>query len=111
MLSKDTKQSLILSLLDLDKKSEISLDKSLDGKKTIVVLQRGWVVVGDYYQGEYENRLENASVIRKWGTSKGLGELALNGPQSKTELDKCGIVRYNAGAEVCRMDCNLEKWN
>ena len=81
------------------------------GVKAIVVLQRGWVVVGDYFQGELENRLENASLIRKWGTSKGLGELALEGPKADTKLDECGTVRFNPGAEVCRMDCNSEKWS
>lgn len=112
MLREMIEQEIKKLIIGDDKKSsDWKIDESLEGKKTIVILQRGWVVVGDYYQGEFENKLLNASVIRKWGTTKGLGELALSGPLANTVLDECGAVRFNPGAEVCRMDCNLEKWN
>ena len=85
---------------------ERSPEKELETRGfTIVILQRGWVVVGEYFKEGVNCRLENASVIRSWGTSKGLGELALNGPTDKTTLDKCGTVRFHSGAEVCTMDC------
>lgn len=90
-------------------KPEIEISE-YNGVKTIVILQRGWVVVGDYFSGSKEDRLENASVIRRWGTSKGVGELALEGPKPETKLDDCGVVRFNKGAEVCRIDCNPSKW-
>jgi hypothetical protein len=57
--------------------------------KTIVVLPHGWVLVGDL-EGK---KLSNASTIRVWGTSKGLGELAKNGPTEKTILDSLGDVK------------------
>lgn len=31
--------------------------------------------------------LDNAATIRKWGTTKGLGELSKNGPTANTVLD------------------------
>lgn len=80
-------------------------------KKSIVVLQRGWVVVGDLVKGSTESKIVNASVIRRWGTKKGLGELALEGPKSETKLDECGTVRFNNGSEVCTIDCVSEKWS
>lgn len=80
-----------------------------DGHKQIVVLQRGWVMVGDFYQSGDECRLENASVIRQWGTTKGLGEL-VNGPLKDTKLDPCGTARFNALTIVHRLDVNGEKW-
>lgn len=65
-------------------------------KRKIVVAQRGWVLVGDYsIEGDDEIVLTNASVIRIWGTTKGLGELALSGPTSKTILDPAGTVRFH----------------
>lgn len=76
----------------------------------ITILQRGWICVGHYIKNGDERRLENASVIRLWGTTNGLGELAANGKQSSTKLDPCGTVRFHALAEVASIDCNAEKW-
>lgn len=76
----------------------------------IVVLQRGWVMVGDYYRDGDECTLSNSKVIRRWGTTKGLGELAKNGPTNDTILDDAGTTRFNRGAEVLAIDCEGAKW-
>lgn len=57
--------------------------------RRLVVLLGGWVFVGDFSQRGTYCVLENASVIRRWGTSKGLGELAKKGPRPETILDPC----------------------
>jgi hypothetical protein len=80
-------------------------------KKQIVVLQRGWVVVGDISRDEKEVSISNASVIRIWGTSKGLGEIAENGPTDKTKLDKCPPVTVHPLSIVLCMNVNEEKWS
>jgi len=77
--------------------------------KQIVVLQRGWVVVGDVSRDGDEVTVENASVIRIWGTTKGLGEL-VNGPTASTKLDPAGTVRAHALAVVFTIDVDAEKW-
>lgn len=83
----------------------------MDKPIKIVVLQRGWVVIGQYSEdGEY-SVLENAAVIRRWGTTKGLGELALEGKQAETKLDKCGTVRFHKLTSVMLIDCVSEKWD
>lgn len=80
-------------------------------KKRIVILQRGWVLVGDLAKVGQEYILSDASVIRVWGTAKGLGELALCGPLGSTKLDKCGTARFNEGALVAMLDVEApEKW-
>lgn len=76
----------------------------------IVVLQRGWVVVGDVHQDGDEITVNDSSVIRSWGTSKGLGELALNGPLASTKLDPCGVVRAHLAAVVLQMESDGAKW-
>lgn len=77
----------------------------------IVVLQRGWVLIGRYERSENQCFLKNAYVIRVWGTSKGLGEL-VEGPTHKTILDKCnGIVEFEALTKVLGIDVREEKWN
>ena len=84
---------------------------SVDGGIRIVVLQRGWVVVGHYYRTGTECRLEDASVIRRWGTTNGLPELASSGPLPETQLEKSkGDIRFHRSAEVLTLDCEESKW-
>lgn len=75
----------------------------------IVVLQRGWVVVGAVTRCGDELVIEQASVIRYWGTTRGLGELR-DGPTSKTKLDPAGTVRAHALAVVLTIDVDASKW-
>jgi len=79
-------------------------------KKQILVLQRGWVVVGDVSQEASTVSVSNCSVIRIWGTSNGLGELAENGPLSETVLDKCPPVQVHELSIVMRMNVNEANW-
>ena len=80
------------------------------GHIRIVILQRGWVVVGYFLKtGDY-CELDAASVVRVWGTTKGLGEIARNGPTSKTILDPCPKIRFHELTVVAMIDCVGEKW-
>lgn len=78
--------------------------------KQIVVLQRGWVVIGDVEKTEAEVKINNCSIIRIWGTSKGLGEIAANGPTDKTKLDHCPPVIAHPLSVVLYMNVNPGKW-
>jgi hypothetical protein len=80
------------------------------GPKKICILQRGWVMVGDFFREGNDCTLTNASVIRVWGTTKGLGELALNGPTSSTKLDPCGTARFDYLTTIAVLDCNRGNW-
>jgi hypothetical protein len=76
----------------------------------IAILQRGWVMIGRYSEDGDKCSLENAYVIRSWGTTKGVGELALNGKQSGTKLDKAGSVTFNKLTVVALIDCEESLW-
>lgn len=76
----------------------------------IVILQRGWVVVGHYSRAGNRCYLNNAKVIRNWGTSKGLGEIAENGPTEKTILDSSPTVEFHELTEIANIKCNTSKW-
>lgn len=87
------------------------LDKECqDGTIKIAILQRGWNVIGKYYEDGDEIVMKSAWVIRRWGTSAGLGELALKGKQSETVLDEAGTVRFNKLTSIGFFDCDFEKW-
>jgi hypothetical protein len=76
----------------------------------IVVLQRGWVAIGRFIREDNNCTLHDAYIIRKWGTSAGLGQLAKNGKQSETVLDPAGIIRFYL--TVClEIECDYQKWN
>lgn len=78
----------------------------------IVVLQRGWVMVGEYSKKGAQCFLDKASVIRRWGTSKGLGEIAAAGPLANTVLDPSGgQVEFNELTVIATLKCAEDKWS
>jgi len=99
----------LVGKLDLGDKPKKSKEENLG--KHICILQRGWVFVGDFSKIGNDCYLDNASVIRSWGTTKGLGEIAENGPiKDKTVLDSCPQVRFHYGTLVACIKCNDKKW-
>lgn len=91
--------------------SEKSSGMEFQGEYKIVVLQRGWVVVGKMERDGSQCKLHQAYVIRNWGTTKGLGELALEGPKKDTKLDACnGVVEFDYLTVVLTIAVNEAKW-
>lgn len=79
-------------------------------EKKIIIAQRGWVYIGDYAKDGSDHVLTNASVIRRWGTTKGIGQLATEGKQPDTKLDPCGTVRVHELAAVAVIDVTSTGW-
>lgn len=80
----------------------------------IVVIEGGWVLVGIVKQKSTSTStvaLVNAHVIRQWGTTKGLGEIALNGPTPKTVLDKLGVAFVQLRQVRFTIPCDETKWH
>lgn len=104
-ITRNTPDTITINGVDYVEKAQ-----ALDGSPAkIVVLQRGWVVIGRVTQTEDQVLIQSASVIRYWGTTKGLGELR-EGPTSKTILDPCGDVEAHPLTVVLTMDVVAEKW-
>lgn len=77
----------------------------------IIILPRGWNLVGEYSCVSGVCTIKNASVIRRWGTSNGLGELAKNGPLPNTILDECnGDVEILQTNIIATINCEYTKW-
>lgn len=53
--------------------------------KRIYVLQARWVLIGEATDHSTYVELHNAAVIRVWGTTAGLGQIALSGPTANTD--------------------------
>lgn len=76
----------------------------------ICVLDRGFVYVGEVTITGKDVEIRNAQNIRQWGTSRGLGELALNGPLVGTRLDPAGVVRCTLAAVMHFIETDGSKW-
>lgn len=77
----------------------------------IVVVDRGWVFIGNVFKGSDSTLIKNAHVIRRWGTCEGLGELCIKGKLQNTILEKCLDVEIPLKSIIAFFDCDQEKWN
>lgn len=77
----------------------------------IVVADRGFVYVGRLEITPDWCIVTDAKNVRYWGTTNGLGELALKGPTSKTKLDSISTVRIPMRAVISVIDTEECKWN
>lgn len=75
----------------------------------IVIAQRGWVFVGRIKREDHYIVLRDAKTIRRWGTTKGLGEL-FSGPKQDTVLDEAGTVRLHPLQIVATIDVDARSW-
>ncbi len=66
--------------------------------------------VGRWNQDGDNVTLTDAKVIRIWGTTEGLGELAINGPTSKTITDPAGTIRLHQLGVVATLDTKVTTW-
>ena len=80
------------------------------GEVQIVVLDRGFVYVGDVTIGDQWVTIRNACNVRRWGTSKGLGELAKSGPTANSVIDPAGLVRAPLRALIGMIECEASSW-
>ena len=76
-------------------------------KKQIVIIKSGWVVIGNVTNDGVTTVIEDANVIRKWGTEYGLGQIALQGPTKETILDYAGRVTCLNYAVLFYIDCKV----
>jgi hypothetical protein len=77
----------------------------------IAVLDRGWVFVGHASTGDGFLTLSDAKCIRRWGTTKGLGEIATGGPTKTTVLDDAGTIRAPIANVVALIECDATRWS
>jgi hypothetical protein len=84
--------------------------KATEGDIKIVVADRGFVYIGRVKMEAEFVTLTSAQNIRKWGTTKGLGELVA-GKLPNTTLDKVGTVRIPIRAVISIIDVEQKAWN
>ena len=97
---------------DAKKAQELQQANETKGEVRIVVLQRGWVVVGFLSKATKDEMvLTRAAVIRNWGTTKGLPQLVSGPIEGKTVLDKSATpIRFHPLTVVLMLDGEKSKW-
>lgn len=81
--------------------------------RNIVVLHRGWVVVGEVSTDKKTKEvvIRDGAFVRRWGTSSGLGELAAKGPLENTRLDPVSEVRTHPLGVIMMIPCEEKSWS
>ena len=80
------------------------------GGVKIVVLDRGFVVVGNVTIENNYVTIRNCHCIRTWGTERGIGQIAMEGPTSQTKLDAQPTTRVHELQVVQMIDCEATQW-
>jgi hypothetical protein len=83
---------------------------TIDHGLCVVVLDRGFVYVGSLRTDDKFLTITDAKNIRRWGTNKGLGQLALEGAQANTVLDNVGTVKALIGELKHFILCEVSAW-
>ena len=76
----------------------------------LVVLDRGFVYIGEVELTTNFCVIRSAYNVRTWGTTKGLGELATDGPTSSSVLDKVGIIYAPMRSVIHLIKTDKAKW-
>ena len=84
-------------------------NRSTDHGLQIIILDRGYVYVGNVSIDDNWVLITTARNVRRWGTTKGLGELAANGPLKDSIIDPVGTVRAPLRALIGLIECEASK--
>jgi len=82
-----------------------------NGRVAIVVCDRGFVLVGRISVKDSYVTITSCKNVRRWGTTKGLGQIASDGPTDKTSLDPQPTTRVHELRIIQIIDCEESKWN
>ncbi len=74
------------------------------------MLDRGFVYVGKVSRQGDDLVIEDAKNVRRWGTERGLGQLASEGPQPNTRLDPTPLITAPLKSLIYLIDCEPSKW-
>lgn len=74
--------------------------------KTCFVCEYGWIVIGKEIERTAETvKLSEASVVRRWTNSKGIGGIAKEANKNEYTLDAIGDVVIRLGKVLFEIPC------
>jgi hypothetical protein len=85
-------------------------DKNQNHGLCLVIADRGHVWVGETVTVDDLVIIAGARIVRRWGTQRGLNQLANEGPLPNTQLDDPALVKLNRRAMINIIPCKEEAW-
>lgn len=84
-------------------------DPAAEAVKQIIVVEERWVFMGYVRPSRTGTHLviEECQNIRIWGTTAGLGQIALTGPTPETVLDPYGTIAIPMSKVLYVIDCEV----
>jgi hypothetical protein len=93
------------------KLNPLDSSQAIDCGLQIVVLDNGFIFIGEVMIGSGWGSIYNGYNVRKYGTRDGLPQLANAGEQAETVLDKCEtVLRFPVPRLLFLLECNRAKW-
>lgn len=80
-------------------------------KTNIIVVDNGFVFIGELQFHEGFTTVLNCKNIRSYGTTDGLGQIALKGIQEETKLDDFGVITVPNSKVIFTIDCTHASFN
>lgn len=75
-------------------------------ENVIVVVDNGFVFWGDLSISKDVYEISNGFNLRRFGTTRGLGQLALEGPTKETQADRVPLICIQQQRVVFVMECS-----
>ena len=83
----------------------------IDHGLALVVADRGHVWVGEAVTEHDFTVITGARIVRRWGTTEGLNQLATGGPRPNTKLDAPATVKVANRAMIAIIPCEAGQWS
>ena len=89
---------------------EYNLIPKIQDQFKIVVLERGFVFIGQVTETSDSIKIDGARCIIYWGTTKHLGQLAKDGATKDTKLGEVCTVEVYKSQVICQIPADSSKW-
>jgi hypothetical protein len=76
----------------------------------IIVADQGHVWIGDITVGPVWVEVKRSRCVRRWGTNKGLNQLAMEGPLPETTLDEPADMFVRQASVIALIPCKESAW-
>lgn len=109
-MNTDQVAAVLAALLNSKPEAQPTEPRATDHGLSLVVADRSHVWVGRAVDCSDYTEITDARIVRRWGTTRGLNQLANEGPTGDTELDAPATVKVARRAVIAIIPCEAAAW-